>query len=123
MKNLLRIMLEGAFGNFKRIFFASDRVTDIEMRENILQGKVKPKDKVAIDACIGCSGCANVCPTGAVTMVDLDKPEELMDGWTKTQIPKLNSENVFFAIIVMISVQFTRYLVRKLQYTLMMLVK
>jgi len=89
-------MLEGAFGNFKKIFFASNRVTDMEMRENILQGKVKPKDKVAVDACIGCSGCANVCPTGAVTMDDLDKSEELMDGWTKTQIPKLNSEKCVF---------------------------
>ena len=96
MKNLIRIMLEGAFGNFKKIFFASNRVTDMEMRENILQGKVKPKDKVAVDACIGCSGCANVCPTGAVTMDDLDKSEELMDGWTKTQIPKLNSEKCVF---------------------------
>ncbi len=96
MKNLIRIMLEGAFGNFKKIFFASNRVTDMEMRENILQGKIKPTDKVAMDACIGCSGCANVCPTGAVTMVSLDEPKELMDGWTKTQIPHLDSEKCVF---------------------------
>jgi len=96
MKNLIRIILEGAFGNFKKIFFASNRVTDMEMRENILEGKVKPKNKVAVDACIGCSGCANVCPTGAVTMDNLYKPEELMDGWTKTQIPKINSEKCVF---------------------------
>ncbi len=43
MKNLIRIMLEGAFGNFKKVFFASNRVTDMEMREDILNGKIKPK--------------------------------------------------------------------------------
>jgi energy-converting hydrogenase B subunit L len=96
MKNLIRIMLEGAYGNFKRIFFASDRVTDMEMRKAILDGKVKPKDKIAIDACIGCSGCSNACPTDAITMIDLETPEELMEGWTKTQIPKINSEKCVF---------------------------
>ena len=96
MKNLIRIIFEGAFGNFKRIFFATDRVTDMEMRKNILEGKVKPTDKVAEDACIGCSGCANVCPTGAVTMIDLDSPIELMEGWTKDKLPKLNSEKCVF---------------------------
>ena len=89
-------MLEGAYGNFKRIFFASDRVTDMEMRESILGGKVKPKDKVATDACIGCAGCSNTCPTGAITMIDLETPEKLMEGWTKTQIPELNSERCVF---------------------------
>ncbi|KZX15673.1 NAD(P)H-quinone oxidoreductase subunit I, chloroplastic [Methanobrevibacter cuticularis] len=89
-------MLEGAYGNFKKIFFASDRVTDIEMREDILGGNITPKDKVAIDACIGCSGCANVCPTNAITMVDLEKSEKLMDNWIKTQIPELNPEKCVF---------------------------
>ena len=32
MGSILRIALEGAFTNFKRIFFAADRVTDMEMR-------------------------------------------------------------------------------------------
>lgn len=96
MKNLIRIMLEGAYGNFKKIFFASDRVTDMEMREAILGGKIKPKDKVAEKACIGCSGCANVCPTEAITMRPLQQPEKLMEGWTKTEIPELNSERCVF---------------------------
>ena len=96
MKDLIRIILEGSFKNLKKILFASNRVTDMEMRENILQGKVKLTDKVAIDACIGCSGCANVCPTGAVTMTDLESSKELMEGWTKNQIPELDSEKCIF---------------------------
>jgi energy-converting hydrogenase B subunit L len=89
-------MLEGAYGNFKKIFFASERVTDMEMRNNILEGKVKATDKVAVDACIGCAGCANVCPTRAITMKDLKTPEKLMEGWIKSQIPQLNSEKCVF---------------------------
>ena len=89
-------MLEGAYGNFKKIFFASDRVTDMEMRKAILEGKVKPKDKIATDACIGCGGCSNACPTGAITMTNLETPEKLMDEWTKSQIPNLNSEKCVF---------------------------
>ncbi len=57
MKNLIRIILEGAYTNFKRIVFASDRVTDMEMRSRILEGRVQPTDKVAEVACIGCGGC------------------------------------------------------------------
>ena len=30
MRNMLKIALEGAFTNFKRIFFAADRVTDMQ---------------------------------------------------------------------------------------------
>lgn len=92
MKNLIRIILEGAYINFKRIVLASDRVTDMEMRSMILEGRVKPTDKVAEVACIGCGGCSNACPTEAVQMKDLEEPEELLEGLIKTQLPVLNSE-------------------------------
>ncbi|MEW6010018.1 MAG: 4Fe-4S dicluster domain-containing protein [Euryarchaeota archaeon] len=92
MKNFIRIILEGTYINFKRIIFASDRVTDMELRSSILEGRVLPTDKVADIACIGCAGCSNVCPTQAVEMIDLEEPVELMEGWVKTQIPVLNSE-------------------------------
>lgn len=92
MKNLIRIMLEGAFSNIKRILFASDRVTDMELRNDILNGNVKPEIKVDVDSCIGCGGCANVCPTDAIEMKKLSQPEWLADGWIKKEIPILNSE-------------------------------
>jgi energy-converting hydrogenase B subunit L len=92
MKNLVLIFLEGAYTNLKRILFASDRVTDMELRSMILEGRVIPTEKVAEVPCIGCAGCCNACPTEAIEMVDLEEPVELMEGLKKTQIPVLNSE-------------------------------
>ena len=74
MSSILRIALEGAFTNFKRIFFAADRVTDMDMRNQIATLSVKVDDRVDEKACIGCGGCANVCPTGAVEMKSLTSP-------------------------------------------------
>ncbi len=91
MRNLIRIIFEGALTNLKRILFASDRVTDLEMRDKILNGNVEPTQKVAENSCIGCGGCSNVCPTGAVEMIDIETPVTLMEGLEKTQIPRLNS--------------------------------
>ena len=92
MNNLVLIFLEGAYTNLKRILFASDRVTDMKLRSMILEGRVKPTEKVAEVPCIGCAGCCNACPTEAIEMVDLEEPVELMEGLTKTQIPILHSE-------------------------------
>jgi energy-converting hydrogenase B subunit L len=92
MKDFIRVFLEGIINNSKRIIFASDRVTDIEMRNKIMEGRVTPTDKVAEVPCIGCAGCSNVCPTEAITMLDLDEPVEIIEGMVKKQIPILNSE-------------------------------
>ncbi len=92
MKDFIRVFLEGIINNSKRILFASDRVTDMEMRNKIMEGRVTPTDKVAEIPCIGCSGCCNACPTNAITMLDLDEPVEIIEGMVKTQIPVLNSE-------------------------------
>jgi energy-converting hydrogenase B subunit L len=92
MNNLVLIFLEGAYTNLKRILFATDRVTDMELRSMILEGRVTPTEKVAEVPCIGCAGCCNACPTEAIEMVDLEEPVELMEGLTKTQIPVLHTE-------------------------------
>jgi energy-converting hydrogenase B subunit L len=91
MKDLIRIFLEGIITNTKRILFATDRVTDMELRNKILGGKIVPTDKVAEVSCIGCSGCSNACPTKAIEMVDLPEPIELMEGLVKDKIPVLDS--------------------------------
>ena len=90
MKDMIKIAIGGAYTNFKRILFASDRVTDMELRNAILTGTVEKDKKVDEGACIGCGGCANVCPTGAVTMKALQNPVKLKEGWVKTEVPELD---------------------------------
>ena len=120
MKNLFLIFLEGVFTNLKRIIFATDRVTDMELRNMILEGRVTPAEKVAKVPCIGCGGCSNACPTQAIEMVALDEPVELMEGLTKTQLPVLHSKNVSTATTAMIFAHYMPYLVRQEPYIPMM---
>ena len=79
MKDLITIML-------------NDRVTDMEMRNAILNGEVKPTRKVNEELCIGCSGCANICPTGSITMKPLQKPVKITENWVKKEVPEFNEE-------------------------------
>ena len=92
MRNLIRIALEGAFTNFKRIFFAADRVTDMALRNQISTLNVKVDDRIDEVACIGCSGCSNVCPTGAIDMKTLASPVKLTEDWTISEVPEINLE-------------------------------
>ena len=92
MRSILKIALEGAFTNFKRIFFAADRVTDMDLRNQISTLSVEVDDRVDEKACIGCAGCANVCPTGAIEMKKLTKSVKLAEGWIKSEVPEINLE-------------------------------
>ena len=92
MRNLIRIALEGAFTNFKRIFFAADRVTDMDLRNQISTLNVKVDDRNDEVSCIGCSGCSNVCPTGAIDMKTLASPVKLTEDWTISEVPEINLE-------------------------------
>ena len=92
MRSMLKVALEGAFTNFKRIFFAADRVTDMEMRNQITTLSVEVDDRVDETACIGCAGCSNACPTHAIEMKNLAAPVKITDDWVKTQVPEINLE-------------------------------
>ena len=93
MRSMLKVALEGAFTNFKRIFFAADRVTDMDLRNQIATLSVEVDDRVDESACIGCAGCANVCPTNAIEMKNLAAPVKLTDDWVKDKVPEINLEN------------------------------
>ena len=77
MKSIFLIFLKGIYVNTLRILFASDRVTSKDIRNSILQGKVKYPQAVNDESCIGCGGCANICPVEAIEMVPLDKPIQI----------------------------------------------
>ena len=87
--SLGKIFIDGIYTNLKRIIFGSDCVTDLQLRHDALAGQVKPSPKVDGIACIGCGGCANVCPTKAIAMVPVE-PVELAEGLVKTAIPEID---------------------------------
>ena len=63
-----KVFVNGIYVNLKRLIFGSDCVTDLQLRQDALNGNIQPSPKVAQLECIGCGGCANVCPTRAITM-------------------------------------------------------
>jgi len=73
--SLGKIFINGIYTNLKRLIFASDRVTDMQFRNDVLNGNVKPAPLVAEVECIGCGGCANVCPTKAIVMTPIEPVE------------------------------------------------
>lgn len=90
--SLGKIFIEGIYVNLKRLIFGSECRTDLQLREDALNGNVQPSPKVAQLECIGCGGCANVCPTKAIVMNPV-KPVEICEGIIKTAVPEIDEIN------------------------------
>ncbi|MDY2745159.1 MAG: 4Fe-4S dicluster domain-containing protein [Methanosphaera sp.] len=87
--SIVKIFVNGIYTNLKRIIFGSECRTDLQLRQDVLNGNVKPAPKVAEAECIGCGGCSNVCPTKAIVMVPVE-PEEIAEGILKTAVPEID---------------------------------
>ncbi|WP_455645779.1 4Fe-4S dicluster domain-containing protein [Methanosphaera sp.] len=90
--SLGKIFINGIYVNLKRLIFGSECRTDLQLRQDALNGNVKPSPKVAEIECIGCGGCSNVCPTKAIVMVPVE-PVEIADGIVKTAVPEIDEIN------------------------------
>ena len=88
--SLGKILIDGIYTNIKRILFASDRVTDMEIRNAALTGTVAPPVLTEADACIGCSVCSMTCPTKCITMVPLDPPVQITETMVKKAQPEID---------------------------------
>ena len=53
--------------------------------------------KIEVDKakCIGCGACARICPTDAITMIDIE-PVQLTEKYTKKRKPVLDLEKCCF---------------------------
>jgi len=90
MITFLRLMLTGAYTNALRILAKDDRATSMSIRNSILTLSVQPTPTVLDEMCIGCAGCYNVCPTKAIEMVKLETPVEVVEGYMKDQVPRID---------------------------------
>ncbi len=98
MITFLRLMLQGAYRNFVRIVLRADRATSLEIRNKVLTLSVPPWETVLDEMCIGCAGCAKVCPTQAITMVKLEKPVEIAEGYMREQVPRIDLMKCIFCL-------------------------
>jgi len=97
LRSFAKIFLTGIYENLERIIFGSDRYTDIELRNAILSGTVKLPKTVIEELCIGCEGCANVCPTKAIEMIPIE-PIKITENYIKDKIPRINAEKCIYCL-------------------------
>ncbi|WP_456419328.1 4Fe-4S binding protein [Methanocaldococcus infernus] len=95
MREYIEIVLTGIYENLERILLGSGCVTDKEMRKKILEGKIELPKSVLEELCIGCEGCANVCPTKAIEMVKIE-PVKITENYVKDKVPKINYEKCVY---------------------------
>ncbi len=96
LKTLAKIFISGFYENLERIIIGSDRYTSKEMRNKILSGVKLPKN-VFEELCIGCRGCANVCPTGCIEMIPIE-PVKLTNFYSKEYVPKIDPKRCIFCL-------------------------
>ncbi len=91
VSSFIRVVVRGIYTNAARILLRSDRATSMELRRAILEGKVEPLKTENWDGCLGCGACANICPMNCITMVPYEPPVEIIPGYVKTKVPKIDS--------------------------------
>ncbi len=96
LSNFAKIIIQGIYKNFERVVFGKDCYTSKEMRNKILSGVELP-NTVFEELCIGCCGCANVCPTNSIDMIETT-PIQLTEDYVKDKVPKINSETCIFCL-------------------------
>jgi energy-converting hydrogenase B subunit L len=96
ISSFLRVVATGIYTNITRVLFRSDRVTSMELRNRILTGDVKPFIKENWVGCLGCGACANICPMECITMEPIDKPVEIIPGYVKKSVPKIDEMKCIF---------------------------
>ncbi|MCQ5337225.1 MAG: 4Fe-4S binding protein [Candidatus Methanomethylicia archaeon] len=98
MITLLRLMLQGAYRNIARILAKADRATSIEIRNKVLNLSVPAWETVLDEMCIGCGACEKVCQTKAITMIKLDKPVEIIEGYKREKVPRIDLMKCVFCL-------------------------
>ncbi|RLE49045.1 MAG: ferredoxin [Candidatus Methanomethylicota archaeon] len=94
----LRLLIEGSYRNIVRILFKADRATSMEIRNKVLTLSVEYPPTVIDELCLGCGACAHICPVEAITMVKLDKPVEVIEGYVKEQVPRIDPEKCIYCL-------------------------
>lgn len=98
MISLLRVMLQGIYRNLIRIIAKADRATSIEIRNKVVTLSVPAWETVLDEMCIGCGGCEKVCPTHAITMVPIEKPVEIIEGYRREKVPRIDLMKCVFCL-------------------------
>lgn len=96
--SFIKVILSGIYPNLVRILFHRDRVTSLEIRKAVLTGKVSELVTVNEFGCLGCGACANTCPTQAIEMIPFEPAIEIVPGFIKNKVPKIDSMKCIYCL-------------------------